>query len=410
MASGSRSRAAKRRTVGLLIAGMLVTGTLNTLCTKIQFTISSVGIDGELEPFRKPWVATFNMLFSMLLVGICDKAWRGFAPAPKSMPLLVDEAPVQDGSAGGLPYSRKVLMVAIPAFFDLAATAFCSVGMLYTPASVWQMLRGSSLVFCALFSITFLRRRMLVFNWIGLVLCVVGTVLVGLANVWGMAPEQQDDAGAPEAAGGGKGDLVFGMTLVLLGQVVQALQIIGEEFLMSSVDLPPMVVVGYEGLFGVLMMLCVVFPVLYVLPGQDGGSMENAFDALVQMSNSQELLGVVLLYTFSCGTFNATGIAVTASLSGVHRMMLDASRTVLIWAFGLWVHYCYDSKSLIGESWTSYSWLQLVGFAVLVTGQAVYGEVLRLPGMSYPPPPLQSVTPAAALKLAGSPLPRPSPA
>lgn len=38
---------------------------------------------------------------------------------------------------------------------------------------------------------------------------------------------------------------------------------------------------------------------------------------------------VVLIYLFSCGTFNITGIAVTGALSAVHRMMLDASRTCL---------------------------------------------------------------------------------
>jgi hypothetical protein len=35
---------------------------------------------------------------------------------------------------------------------------------------------------------------------------------------------------------------------------------------------------------------------------------------------------VVIIYLFSCGTFNITGIAVTGALSAVHRMMLDASR------------------------------------------------------------------------------------
>ena len=38
---------------------------------------------------------------------------------------------------------------------------------------------------------------------------------------------------------------------------------------------------------------------------------------------------VVVIYLFSCGTFNITGIAVTGALSAVHRMMLDASRTWL---------------------------------------------------------------------------------
>merc|ERR1712083_278489 len=94
--------------------------------------------------------------------------------------------------------------------------------------------------------------------------------------------------------------------------------------------------------------------------------------------------GCVITYLFSCGTFNITGIQVTAALSAVHRMMMDASRTLVIWAFGLYVHYYIDENSLFGEAWTDYSYLQMIGFAVLVAGQAIYGEVLKVPGFHYP--------------------------
>merc|ERR1719382_1632602 len=237
---------------------------------------------------------------------------------------------------------------------------------------------------------------MLSFNWFGLFLCVVGVTLVGLANVWG---------GEESDSGGDTGNMMLGMSLVVAGQVVQAAQIIAEEFLMKSVDLPPMQIVGFEGFWGTLIMLFIVYPVLWVLPGDDGGHMEDPIDTFVMLGNNSVLLAVVLLFLFSCGTFNATGIAVTASLSGVHRMMLDASRTVMIWGFGLAVHYHYDPKSAFGEVWTPYSYLQLVGFAILVCGQAVYSEVLKLPGLKYPPALIPSASPAAAVNLC-SPLPR----
>merc|ERR1712113_913049 len=114
-----------------------------------------------------------------------------------------------------------------------------------------------------------------------------------------------------------------------------------------------------------------------------------------------------VLYLFSCGTFNATGIAVTGALSAVHRMMLDASRTTVIWAFGLAVHYYWDESSPFGEAWTPFSILQLFGFVVLVSGQAVYGEVLKVPGLKYPKSeasPMKLATPGS-INLS-SPLPR----
>mmetsp|Transcript_119156 Transcript_119156/g.342378 ORF Transcript_119156/g.342378 Transcript_119156/m.342378 type:complete len:397 (+) Transcript_119156:59-1249(+) len=380
------------------ILGMLVTGTLNTICTKIQFTLTSVGINGQPELFHKPWFSTLNMMAAMGLVGAIDKLCRSCTPR-KADPLLPDMGPSHGGDSNGISYMRKVILVSIPAAFDILATALCAYGMMYIPASIWQMFRGSSIVFAALFSITFLRRRMYAFNWLGLALCVGGVGLVGVASVWGDASSSSDSS-----HDGGAASMIIGMLLVLAGQVVQAGQIVAEEFLMKNVDLPGMQVIGLEGAWGTLMMFAIAYPLLWVAPGSDGGHLEDPFDTYAMLANSSTLTGVILIFFFSCATFNATGIKITAHLSGVHRMMLDASRTVLIWLFGLVVHYCWDKHSAFGEAWTPYSYLQLVGFGILMTGQAVYGEVLRVPTLKYPAPTPYLPSPSAAILLT-SPLP-----
>lgn len=38
---------------------------------------------------------------------------------------------------------RKIALVAVPAASDLLATALAAIGIMYIPASVWQMLRGA---------------------------------------------------------------------------------------------------------------------------------------------------------------------------------------------------------------------------------------------------------------------------
>merc|ERR1712187_745322 len=148
---------------------------------------------------------------------------------------------------------------------------------------------------------------------------------------------------------------------------------------------------------------------LWILPGDDNGHKEDPFDTVVMISNSPPLMLCVITYLISCGTFKITGIQDTDALSAVHRMMMDASRTMVIWAFGLYVHYQVSPSSKFGESWNDYSYMQLVGFAVLVVGQSIYGGVLKLPFFTYPtlPPadPATFVSPAATMALA-SPLPR----
>lgn len=173
---------------------------------------------------------------------------------------------------------------------------------------------------------------------------------------------------------------------------------------MKDVDLPAVEIIGYEGLWGVLMMVVVVYPTLWFLPGPDHGHAEDIVDTLTLVKNSQALLCVVMIYLVSCGTFNITGIAVTGALSAVHRMMLDASRTMIIWGFGLFIHYKVDPESPFGEEWTPSSRLQLCGFFVLITGQAIYGEIIRLPGLRYPAQSFDDhakfASPAAALNFA----------
>jgi drug/metabolite transporter (DMT)-like permease len=390
---------------------MLLFGSLNTITTKIQFTMKSTGLcDDDGERFRKPWFGTFNMFAGMMLALVAQRLFSLLCRRRKTSmeASLLDQSPVPDFSSPGadlniseatLSYRQKVFFVCIPSAFDLVATGLSQVGMLFLPASVWQMLRGCEIVFAAMLAVTCLKREMFAFNWLGLFLCIIGVTLVSLSNIWG---------GSAEPGIGDKSQLILGMTMVVLGQVVQAAQVIAEEWLLKDVDLPEVEIIGYEGMWGLILMIVIAFPVLWLLKGSDCGHMEDPFDSLAMIYNSPKLLGMVLLYIFSCATYNVTGIAVTGSLSAVHRTMLEASRTSLIWVFGLTVHYYVDDKSLFGETWTPYSWLQLLGFVVLMVGQSVYGEMLKVPWLNYPVKPMGAVEFASpgAMKLS-SPLPRP---
>merc|ERR1712232_1465642 len=83
----------------------------------------------------------------------------------------------------------------------------------------------------------------------------------------------------------------------------------------------------------------------------------------------------ICVYLFSVCTYNTAGMLVTYSLSAVHNTMVEATRTALIWVIGLVIHR-FLPNSPYGEVWSQWSWLQLFGFLLLVTGQATYGEIL----------------------------------
>mmetsp|Transcript_136288 Transcript_136288/g.271819 ORF Transcript_136288/g.271819 Transcript_136288/m.271819 type:complete len:217 (-) Transcript_136288:300-950(-) len=174
------------------------------------------------------------------------------------------------------------------------------------------------------------------------------------------------------------------MSLALSGQLVQAAQVIAEEWLLTDMDLPGMQIIGFEGVWGAVLMLLVAFPMFYLMPGQDGGRFEDEGDTMTMISNSNSLVSALLVFAFSCTTYNMAGICVTGALSAVHRVMLEAFRTCIVWAFGLSVHYFYDPNSKFGEVWTPYSILEVGGFVFVVFGQAIYGIMIRIPGLTYP--------------------------
>jgi len=354
---------------------MVLTGSLNTISIKMMLTTESTNEDGDTAPFEKPWFATLACMLAMTLVGAMDKCIR--CCRAKSLEVdadLAPEGPKDQTGVAGKSYWQKVLLVVVPSSCDVGATGLGCIGFIYTPASVWQMLRGAAMIFGALFSIVFLKRRLHTFNWIGLLFAVSGLALVGLSSLLG-------DADQPKLTT--TSTLAFGMAVTVLAQAVAAGQIVAEEWLLKDVDLPAMQLVGWEGLWSTLLMLCVVYPLLGSIPGHDHGVMESPHDTLAMLWNGSYLQGLVVVYVISCGTFNATAVAVTGALSGIHRMMLDATRTVVIWIFGLTVYYI-DQTSPFGEAWTRYSILQCAGFVLLVLGQAVYGGVLKLPGVYYP--------------------------
>ncbi|CAE7214956.1 SLC35F6 [Symbiodinium natans] len=361
---------ASRTWTCIYVQALLVCGSLNTITMKVAFTMSGTA-DGHTERFEKPWLMTFIMFVSMTLALPFDAGmWKRSAPPEPLLGQVADH------------WRGKVIKVMIPAFFDILATGLCCMGFLYIPASVWQLLRGAEIVFAAIFAVTCLHRRLYCFQYIGLAFCVAGIFFVGLASVWGGDSEEEEADGKDS---GNSEMLLLGICLALAGQVVQAAQAVAEEWLLQDVDLPGLQVVGFEGVWGSLAMLAFVFPTLYTLPGQDHGRAEDEGNAFQLLRSNPMLSALMALYIFSCATYNISGIAVTGALSAVHRVMIEALRSLIVWAFGLGVHYLVDDKSPFGETWTPYSWLEVAGFVLLMIGQVIYGAMLKIPRLYYPP-------------------------
>jgi hypothetical protein len=140
----------------------LVFGTLCSIMSKNMMGLKGEGITGEIELFEKPIFQTFGMFLGMLFALLMHFVVLAMKiPFPGYDHGTTTAAPTTDEENGEtsrlLKATKKTAVsagppatpmwmyffLAIPALFDLGATALCMMGLRYIPVSIYQLLRGS---------------------------------------------------------------------------------------------------------------------------------------------------------------------------------------------------------------------------------------------------------------------------
>jgi len=88
---------------------------------------------------------------------------------------------------------------------------------------------------------------------------------------------------------------------------------------------------------------------------------------------------------FSIATFNITGVTVTKYINALARSIGDVTRTILVWGIGIII------TVTAGATYPNYKWellnggaiaLELLGFVILVSGNLVYNQIIKIPGIT----------------------------
>ncbi|EME88142.1 uncharacterized protein MYCFIDRAFT_159345 [Pseudocercospora fijiensis CIRAD86] len=257
----------------------------------------------------------------------------------------------------------KIFLLALPAICDICGTTLMNVGLLFVAASIYQMTRGALVLFVGLFSVLFLKRHLGGWKWASLFVVVLGVAIVGLAGVKAVSAMETHTAA----------ETVLGFFLIAFAQVFTATQFVLEESIMERYSMDPIQVVGWEGVFGFLVTL-VGMGVLHGAIGQTAKGQGGYFDAregFYEMFHYRAIGITSILIMISIGGFNFFGLSVTRSISATARSTIDTCRTLFIWLVSL------------GLGWETFKWLQIVGFALLVYGTAIFNDVLRPPTVAF---------------------------
>lgn len=231
------------------------------------------------------------------------------------------------------------------------------VGLNLTNASSFQMFRGSVIIFVALLSVGFLERQLGSREWSGILAVIIGLGIVGAADFINNNDQTHS-----------RNNIITGDLLIIIAQVITAIQMVYEERYVAGMDIPALQAVGYEGLFGFATLGLLLTPMYYIkvaapFSNNANGSLEDLPDAFVQIANNWRLMVAVTGTVVSIAFFNFAGISVTKEISATSRMVLDSVRTLVIWAVSLML------------TWQEFQWLQVVGFAALLFGMCLYNDV-----------------------------------
>ncbi|XP_003744054.1 solute carrier family 35 member F6 [Galendromus occidentalis] len=358
----------------IFLAGLLVfTGSLNTLATKFADGQDAPGRTGgvwkngtslrpttEVHNFNHPFLQATGMFvgeFSCLLV-FRIVSW---IHAKRNTP----ESELPDIVKGNQDFNPFIFY--LPALCDMVGTSMMYIGLTLTYASSFQMLRGAVIIFTGIFSMVFLKAKLHRFKWLGIVLVLVGLIVVGVSDIL------HADADAKALGGNTEGQksssaVITGDLIIVGAQVITALQMVLEEGFVSKTNVAPLQAVGLEGLFGMITLGALLVPFYFIKIGHV--PIDDSIDGIVQIFNNRWIAvgfgGTLLSISF----FNYAGISVTKQLSATTRMVLDSVRTIIIWAVSL------------GVSWQIFHYETVIGFVVLLSGMAVYNNLLIVPFMA----------------------------
>lgn len=187
----------------------------------------------------------------------------------------------------------RVFLLAAPACCDILGTTMMNAGLLFVAASIYQMTRGALVLFVGLFSVLFLHRKLYLYQWLALVVVVIGVGIVGLSGALfgdnqGHDPENAIDvvrllarsavddvtatARTPEAV-----RVIIGVLLIAAAQIFTASQFVLEEWILEHYAMAPLNVVGWEGVFG-LAVTTIAMVILHLVIGSTEAGQYGYFD------------------------------------------------------------------------------------------------------------------------------------
>ncbi|KAL7020401.1 hypothetical protein ACKWTF_011513 [Chironomus riparius] len=322
-----------------------LSGSIYTISSKSMDHIVSMGIDSVSRQFAHP-LLKINILFLGEI--LCMIA---FLIAYHVLKRRMDSSVEENVMTKGARYYNPLILWP-PAVLNLLSSSLILFGIILTNSFSLQIISCTSIISVVFLSICIFKRNLKFYEWIGLILIIFGLLVIGFYQ----SKEHVKDE-------------LLGDIMIAVGQFLAACQYIYEEAVIVRLDIPPLQFVGLEGIFGFIILTIFMFPLeffplLEIFNGiNSSNTVVNNLDAVAQIYNEPLLLVPLFIFMLSVGFYAFSGIYLTKELSAITRMVFDALRIIIVWAFS------------VALSWQEYNSIQIAGFLMVIIGNCIFNDI-----------------------------------
>ena len=136
--------------------------------------------------------------------------------------------------------------------------------------------------------------------------------------------------------------MVVGVIVLIIGQILGSLSYIFEEkFLSDYADVHPLIVVGWEGIWGTIILVLMLLIMQFIPCNSEslcsvrpsGGVIEDSYSAILELGSSTPQIVFTIALIPLAGFYNTAGTSVTAYGSAAARCTIEQLRNLFVWIY-----------------------------------------------------------------------------
>ena len=279
-----------------------------------------------------------------------------------------------------LPRYKKILFLGYPFIFDQIPSCIGFLCLIVLPGSIYNMLRGLSIIFIS-FSISkfYLRNKHTFDQSIAFIISIIGFIIVGLSAFFGGKQKNKNENDS------NIGLVILNIGMIFISMFLQSIAYFIREFYMKKYLFPPFLFIGTEGLFGFIfnIILCIMF--YFIECGTDPSEflqhlctkdedknwkVENIIFAFEQMFENKKILFLIIGLVICLTLFNMLLILIIKYGGAMSISLVENTRTFFVWLFFIlpWVN---------DELRETFNWIRLIGLIFIFVSIIVYFGFLK---------------------------------